>query len=100
VLVGRYATLTAARTAGRMLRQGKFAGAFEVTTRYGLTLKDPALSQTLPEQTRDRLLSHGFTPYQGVDGHWLVGAYARKSEAQAMARELTAAGLAMQVVKW
>ena len=100
VLVGRYATLAAARNSAQSLQQAKHAGAFAVTTRYALSLREPAQSPTLQAETRKQLANQGFYPYQGTDAGWLVGAYARKSEAQAVARELAMAGIEVQVVGW
>ena len=100
VLVGRYATLTAARTSAQGLQQVNHAGAFAVTTRYGLSFRDPAPSPILPAETRKQLEGQGFYPYQGMNGGWLVGAYARKSEAQAVALELAGIGIEVDVVGW
>jgi tetratricopeptide (TPR) repeat protein len=100
VLVGHYPTAAEARAAALALQRQDFPGAFELPTRYGLTLADFSTTRNLPLETRNLLLTLGFYPYRGAQDRWLIGAYGRKAEARAVVDDLAAAGVRVKLVKF
>jgi tetratricopeptide (TPR) repeat protein len=99
VLVGSYETAGEAKTAVQNLKSLKFSRAFYVPIRYGLAIKESDIEGQLPVRVRKLFQSHGFYPYIGTGNRWLVGAYGRKAEAQAMVRELNNHGILVEMIE-